>query len=55
MDLFTLQVDVTKAKEFIFDSYNKKVHSLAEVKKQNNKDTLAVMGIGAVLLWTFNS
>ncbi len=46
---------VIKAKEFIFDSYKKKAHSLAEVKKQNGKDTLVVMGIGAFLLWAFNS
>lgn len=46
---------ITEAREFILNSYNKKVDSLAEVKKQNKKNTLAVVGIGAFLLWAINS
>lgn len=48
-----------KASELIMDAYNKKAHILAqaEVKKQKekNKDTLVLMGVGAFLLWAFNS
>ena len=46
---------IIEAKEFILDSYNKKADSLAKVKKQNKKNALAVVGIGAFLLWAFNS
>jgi hypothetical protein len=46
-----------KAKELIMNSYHKKVDTLAkiEAKKQKDKETLALMGIGAFLLWAFNS
>lgn len=46
-----------KAREIIMNSYNKKASLLAETeaKKQKEKNNLALMGIGAFLLWALNS
>lgn len=49
---------LAKAREIIITSYNKKVHAYnlakAEEQKQKDKDTLALVGIGAFLLWAFS-
>lgn len=42
---------LVEAKELIMNSYKKKAHALA----QKEKDVLLGMGIGAFLLWAFNS
>lgn len=43
---------IAKAREFIVDSYNKKAQ--IATKKQKDNDTLALVGIGAFLLWAFS-
>lgn len=43
-----------QAREIIVNSYNKKVHALAEEKKKKDNDGLALLGIGAFLLWAFS-
>ncbi|MEC4686651.1 MAG: toll/interleukin-1 receptor domain-containing protein [Nitrospirota bacterium] len=47
---------VVKAREIIVSSYNKKAHALAQIekKKQKDKEALALMGIGAFVLWAFS-
>ena len=47
---------VIRAREFIVKSYNQKAHMLAKIeeKKQKDKEALALMGIGAFVLWAFS-
>ena len=47
---------VVTARELIVNSYNKKAQTLAKVeeKKQKDKESLALMGIGAFVLWAFS-
>jgi len=47
---------VITARELIANSYNNKAHMLAkaEEKKQKDKEALALMGIGAFVLWAFS-
>jgi TIR domain-containing protein len=47
---------VEKARELIVKSYNNNAHVLAQIekKKQKDKEALALMGIGAFLLWAFS-
>lgn len=43
-----------QAREIVTVEYNKKLQALALQKEQEQKNSLAIMGIGAVLLWAFS-
>ena len=47
---------VVKTREIIVNSYNRKARALAQIeeKKQKDKEALALMGIGAFVLWAFS-
>jgi hypothetical protein len=45
---------LSKAREIILDAYKRKQNVAIQLREKKDKDTLALMGIGAFLLWAFS-